>query len=155
VQSRREDNLAETDVLDVIRRVEASYRIDHHRIYLMGNSMGMTGTLYLAEKRPAMWCAIAPSDGPPWPGYPVERLHTLSGAIFVNGGRDRLALAGVNRNLADRVRAAGIDTRFVQVANGTHASAWYLALPRIFDFFAAHDCGPAARRGAATGGARG
>lgn len=141
VQSRREDNLAETDVLDVIRRVETSYRINRRRVYLMGNSMGMTGTLYLAEKFPAMWCAIAPSDGPPWPGYPVERLHALSGAIFVNGGLDRLALAAINRKLADRLRAAGVATRFVEVAAGTHASAWYLALPQIFDFFAAHDCG--------------
>jgi predicted peptidase len=154
VQSRREDNLANADVLDVIRRVEADYRIDRRRVYLMGNSMGMTGTLYLAQKFPTMWCAIAPSDGPPWPGYPVERLHSLSGAIFVNGGLDRIAPADVNRKLAARVRATGIDTRFVEVPYGTHASAWYFALPQIFDFFAAHTCGQAGRHGAAASSER-
>lgn len=149
VQDRKADDLAKADVLDVIRRVESSYRIDRHRVYLMGNSMGMTGTLYLAQQFPATWCAIAPSDGPPWPGYPVQRLRALSGAIFVNGGRDEIAPAAGNRRLAERVRAAGIDTRFVEVPNGIHASAWYFALPQIFDFFAAHRCGPAGARGTA------
>ncbi|MGH8205728.1 MAG: alpha/beta hydrolase-fold protein [Steroidobacteraceae bacterium] len=148
VRNRHEDDLAEADVLDVIRRVESSYRADRRRVYLMGNSMGMTGTLYLAQKFPHMWCAIGPSDGPPWPDYPVLRLRALSGAIFVNGDRDTIALTAGNRELAARVRAAGVDTRFVEVPDGTHASAWYLALPQIFAFFAAHDCSRVNGRGA-------
>ncbi len=151
VQNRRADDLAQMDVLDAIRRVEANYRVDRSRLYLMGNSMGMTGTLSLTQKFPAMWCAIAPSDGPPWPVYPVQRLKPLSGAIFVNGGRDDIAPTAGNRALADRVRAAGIDTRFVEAPGGTHASAWYIALPQIFDFFAAHRCGAGSAAGRAAG----
>lgn len=151
VQNRRADDLAQTDVLEAIRQVEASYHIDPNRLYLMGNSMGMTGTLSLAQKFPEMWCAIAPSDGPPWPGYPVQRLKSLSGAIFVNGGRDEIAPTAGNRALARRVRAAGIDTRFVEVPDGTHASAWFIALPEIFNFFAAHRCGPGSAAASAAG----
>jgi len=141
VHSPREDDLAQADVLGAISAVEHDYRVDRRRIYLMGNSMGMTGTLHLAQKLPHMWCAIGPSDGPPWPDFPVERLRGLSGAIFVNGGRDTIAPATVNRALAERVRAAGVETRFVEVPDGEHATAWYLALPQILDFFSEHRCG--------------
>ncbi len=138
--SARESDLAEADVLDAMKDVEKRYRIDARRIYLMGNSMGMTGTLQLAQKYPGRWCAIGPSDGPPWPDFPVERLRGLSGAFFVNGGRDRIAPSAVNRQLAERVRSVGVDTRFVEVPQGEHGTAWYSALPQIFDFFAAHPC---------------
>jgi len=102
--------------------------------------MGMTGTLYLAQKYQGRWCAIAPSDGPPWPDFPVSRLKYLSGALFLNGEKDQLALSEVNRALAERVRAAGVDTRFLEIPNGDHPSAWYFALAEIFDFFDAHRC---------------
>lgn len=138
--SDEDDDRAEADVLDAMREVERDYRIDRRRIYLMGNSMGMTGTLYLAQKYPDRWCAIGPSDGPPWADYPVQRARGLSGAIFVNGDLDKIALTAVNRALADRFRDAGIDTRFVAVPEGEHGTAWYKALPQMFDFFAAHRC---------------
>jgi poly(3-hydroxybutyrate) depolymerase len=142
--SDREDDLAEADVMSVVQRVINDYNIDRRRIYLMGNSMGMTGTLHLAQKYQGMWCAIAPSDGPPWLDFPVTRLKYLSGALFLNGEKDQLALSEVNRALAERVRAAGVDTRFVEIPNGDHPTAWYFALPEIFDFFDAHRCASSA-----------
>lgn len=143
--SAREDDLAREDVLAAIADVQVRYRVNAQRVYLMGNSMGMTGTLELAQRFPGRWCAIGPSDGPPWPHYPVERLRALSGAFFVNGGRDQIALTSVNRELAKRVRAIGVDTTFLKVPQGEHGTAWYAALPQMFDFFAAHPCARTAR----------
>lgn len=136
----RQDDLAEAEVLAAIGEVLQHYRIDRSRSFLMGNSMGMTGTLQLAQKYPRRWCAIGPSDGPPWVDYPVERLRGMSGAIFVNGDRDQIALTAVNRALAARLRTSGVDTQFVEEQEGEHGTAWYMALPQMFDYFASRHC---------------
>lgn len=135
-----ESALAEADVLHVIDRVTRDYAIDPRRIYLMGNSMGMTGVLHFARTQPQRWCAISASGGPPWPDYPVERLKPLSGLLLVHGGRDNLARVADAQALADRARAAGIDARLHVVTEGTHGDAWTRYLPETFQFFAERDC---------------
>ena len=137
----RESALAEADVLNVLDRVSAQYDIDARRIYLMGNSMGMTGVLHFADKMPRRWCAISASAGPPWPDYPVERLKPISAALFVHGGRDDIAKPADTRALTDRAKAAGIDARMQLIPEGTHGDAWVRYLPETFEFFARHDCG--------------
>ncbi|HEX7710719.1 MAG TPA: alpha/beta hydrolase-fold protein [Sphingomonadaceae bacterium] len=135
-----ETALAEADVLHVLDRVRKDYHIDPRRIYLMGNSMGMTGVLHFASKMPRTWCAISPSDGPPWRDYPVERLRPIAGVLFVNGGRDDIAKPADTRQLAERARAAGVNAQVHIVPEGTHASAWIDYLPETFAFFAETDC---------------
>ena len=62
----------ENDVLSVLVDVEEHYRIDPDRVYLMGQSMGGTGSAYLALHHPDLFAAVAPlaaaSRGPakPW-----------------------------------------------------------------------------------------
>jgi poly(3-hydroxybutyrate) depolymerase len=136
----RESALAEADVLNVLARVSAQYHIDTRRIYLMGNSMGMTGALHLAEKMPKRWCAISASAGPPWPDYPVERLKPISAALFVHGGQDQRANPSDTQALTERAKAAGVDARMQLIPEGTHGDAWVRYLPETFDFFAQHDC---------------
>jgi len=135
-----ESALAETDVYNVIDRVMANYRIDRRRVYLMGNSMGMTGVLNLARTSPERWCAISASAGPPWPNYPVERLRPLAGVLFVHGGRDDRAKVSDTEQLTMRARAAGVDARMKFVPQGTHGDAWVRYLRQTFTFFAKHDC---------------
>ncbi len=135
-----ESALAQADVLHVIDRAMADYRINPARVYVMGNSMGMTGVLHLARSFPEKWCAISASDGPPWPGYPVERLRSIGGVLFVHGGRDTLAKSADTQRLAARARAAGVRARMHLVPDGTHGDAWVRYLPETFDFFAAHRC---------------
>lgn len=135
-----ESKLAEADVLFVVERAERTYSIDPRRIYLMGNSMGMTGVLHFARTLPAKWCAISASGGPPWPDYPVERLTGLSGALFVHGGRDNLAKVADTRRLTERAKAAGVDARMQLMPDGTHGDAWIQYLPETFDFFADRPC---------------
>ena len=56
----RASALSEQDVLEVIDRVLAEYRIDPDRIYLVGHSGGGGGVYRLASKFPDRWAAIAP-----------------------------------------------------------------------------------------------
>lgn len=135
-----ESALAEADVLNVLERVTAGYHVDRRRIFLMGNSMGMTGVLHLASTRPRIWCAISASGGPPWPGYPAERLHPISGVLLVHGALDDIADPAHTRALADRLRREGIDVRMHLVTDGTHADAWVRYLPETFAFFAERRC---------------
>jgi acetyl esterase/lipase len=85
--------------------------------------------LHLARSFPEKWCAISASDGPPWPGYPVERLRSISGVLFVHGGRDTLAKSADTQRLAARARAAGVRARMHLVPDGTHGDAWVRYLP--------------------------
>jgi poly(3-hydroxybutyrate) depolymerase len=132
--------LSETDVINVIGLVRREYRIDPSRIYLMGNSMGGIGTMYLAARYPELFAAVAPSGGPvaAW-AYPFARLRTHGvAALFVHGDRDENAHPRFSRALADAARAEGVDARLLIVPGGTHGRAWTMVLNETFDFFLAH-----------------
>jgi dienelactone hydrolase len=132
--------LSEQDVMAVLGQVRAEYRIDARRIYLLGNSMGGAGTLYLAAKYPQLWAAIAPAGGPvaAW-SYPYARLREHHVAVlFVHGERDEHSNAVWSKALADRARAEGVEARLLVVPGQSHVRAWAVALPQIFDFLLSH-----------------
>jgi predicted peptidase len=135
-----ESRLAEADVLHVINKVAGQFPVDPRRVYLMGNSMGMTGVLHFASKFPDRWCAISASGGPPWPNYPVERLKGLAGALFIHGAKDDLSRLSDSQDLTERARSIGIDARLRVMPEGTHGNAWIQYLPQTFEFFAENTC---------------
>lgn len=131
---------SEQDVMNVLSRVRAEFRIDPARIYLMGNSMGGIGTLYLAAKYPGVWAAIAPAGGPieAWT-YPYQRLreHHVA-ALFIHGEFDEHSNPRWSKALADHARAAGVEASFLLMRGENHGHAWIAALPQTFDFLLAH-----------------
>jgi predicted peptidase len=134
--------ISESDVTMVTERTAQEYGVNRKRIYLMGNSMGSMGTLYLAQKYQGKWCAIGPSDGPVIPSsYQYNRVKYLSGAIFVHGDNDTLASIDATKEMVENFKKAGIETKFVEVKGGTHTGSWADVLPGTFDFFDAHPCG--------------
>lgn len=141
MEPAEESALAQADVLHVQQRAAADYAVDPSRIYLMGNSMGMTGVLHLAATWPERWCAISASGGPPWPDYPAERLAPISGVLLVHGGRDDIAKPADTEALTNRLEAAGVKARMQLIPEGTHGDAWVRYLPETFAFFAQHECG--------------
>ena len=135
-----ESALAEADVLNVIERVTRDYSVDTSRIYLMGNSMGMTGVLHLARLQPERWCAISASGGPPWEDYPVQQLKPITGMLLVHGGRDDIARASDTEALVKYAADAGIDASFKLIPQGTHGDAWVRYLTETFQYFADRKC---------------
>jgi poly(3-hydroxybutyrate) depolymerase len=132
--------LSEQETLAAIADVEKAYRIDRRRVYLMGNSAGGVGTLYLAAKYPHLWAAIAPQGGviAAW-SYPYWRLRDAHiSALFVHGERDEHCNPKWSRAMAERATADGVDAQLLIVPGGTHGGAWTQVLPQIFDFFDAH-----------------
>src|SRR6185312_15163290 len=56
--------LGEKDVMNVLDLMRKEFNIDEHRIYLLGQSMGGAGALYLGVKYRDVWaavCATAPA----------------------------------------------------------------------------------------------
>ncbi|MCX6544526.1 MAG: ThuA domain-containing protein [Acidobacteria bacterium] len=134
-ERERRNGLSEKDVMNVIELVAREYDVDRQRIYLMGNSMGMIGTLHLAAKYPHIWAAIAPSDGPTDPAaYPYERITGIPGIRIVHGEQDTITSIDASREIVSRMQAVGANATFARVRNGTHDTAWYIALPETFDF---------------------
>ncbi len=52
--------LGELDVLEVLADVQRTYDVDPSRVYLMGHSMGSSGTHRVATRHPDLFAAIAP-----------------------------------------------------------------------------------------------
>ncbi|WP_313806279.1 dienelactone hydrolase family protein [Sphingobium sp.] len=139
--SARDRAMSRKSIEAAIEAVQATYRTDEGRVFLMGNSMGSVGTLHLAQEQPKRWCAIAPSDGPVDPAsYPFQRVKRLNAALFVHGDNDRVAPIESMRAMAEGFRQAGVPTEFLTVPDGGHSDTWHAALERIFDFFAGTAC---------------
>lgn len=136
----RTDALSEADVMNVLARVRRMYRIDPSRIYLMGNSMGGVGTLYLGVRYPGIWAALAPSGGPlaAW-SYPYERLRQGHVALLlIHGDQDEHSNVAASRAIMEAARAEHVDAALLVVKGGNHARAWAMVLPQTFDFFDRH-----------------
>ncbi len=121
--------VAEEDVLACIEEVKRDYLIDPDRVYLMGHSMGGTGSWNLAGKFPDRFAGIGPSaanaDSKAWSNYGSK--HAVDGgsyawlreairtsldpvtyapnllhvpAFFMHGDNDRVVPVGNSRSMA-------------------------------------------------------
>lgn len=133
---KRNNDLSEQDALNVVELVSREYCTDPQRLYLMGNSGGSMGTLFLAAKYPQLWAAISASDGPVEPSlYPFEKLKGLQGARILHGELDTTASMDAMKEIAQKIAQQGVDTEFLLVPGERHGTAWYRELPRTFEFF--------------------
>jgi polyhydroxybutyrate depolymerase len=51
--------LSERDVFNVVELIQKEYAVDTRRVYLLGHSMGASGSLYLGIKYPDKWAGLA------------------------------------------------------------------------------------------------
>ena len=113
-----------------------NYNIDMDHLYLMGNSMGGKGTLFLGNKYAEMWDAIVPCammSNLEVIGYnPYPNLVDMP-ILFCVGTEDAYGydLALKNWKLLDGYVN---DAHFYAAAGGVHNTGWIISLPVIFDF---------------------
>ena len=127
---------SEQDVLQVADLVAKEFNIDPRRQYLTGNSMGGGGTWWIGGRYPDRWAAIAPGAYGGVLPEDVPALSRLSIRLIV-GEKDDLMLDSVRKTLAT-LKAGGVNPEYVEVPGGTHASAFEIELPEIFNFFEKH-----------------
>jgi poly(3-hydroxybutyrate) depolymerase len=129
---------SEKDALNVLSIVEKEYGADPARVYVTGNSMGGSGTWFLAQKYPERFVAIAPSAGPiPEAVYPYERLKGIP-VFAVHGDADSVTSAPATGAMVARLRMLGFPATFREVKGATHTTAIQEVMPEIFAFFDAH-----------------
>jgi len=128
---------SEQDVLQAMALVEREYNVDASRRYVTGNSMGGGGSWWLGGRYPERWAAIAPAA---YGGVLPEDVPGLSRVpiMAVVGERDELGMLDRVRASIATLKSGGVTAEVVEVPGGSHTSAFDTALPRIFDFFAAH-----------------
>jgi predicted esterase len=97
------------------------HHIDPARVYLTGLSSGGDGVWTFAESYPDRWAAVAPVSGFSDPD--VQKVRHLPLWIF-HGAKDQVAPVERERRLVQRLKKAGADVRYTEVAEGDHVLTW-------------------------------
>jgi predicted peptidase len=122
-------------------RTCADYRIDPHRVYRTGLSMGGHGSWFLAYRFPERFAAALiicgfvgdrpnrPSLVAPGDGTPYQRMAAQVRSLpiwIVHGEADPLVPVGESRAMATALRELGADVRYTELP-GTDHDAWTAA----------------------------
>jgi predicted peptidase len=126
--------LSEQDVLNVLKQVRADFNVDAKRIYLIGQSMGGGGTLYIGSKYADTWAALAAMA----PAIYISP-DTIAGAqrlpvMVVQGDADTSVDPKVTRQWVAKMKELGMNYEYIEVPGGTHASAGRLNIDKVFAF---------------------
>jgi len=126
--------LSEQDVLNVLKQVRADFNVDAKRIYLIGQSMGGGGTLYIGSKYSDTWAALAAMA----PAIYISP-DTIAGArrlpvMVVQGDADTSVDPKVTRQWVAKMKELGMKYEYIEVPGGTHASAGRLNIDKVFAF---------------------
>jgi len=140
--SGRRGQLSEQDVLEVIKLVRQTYKIDDNRIYLVGHSMGAIGAWVLGAKHPEIWAALAPISGQGQPAS-LEKMKAIP-EIVVHGDADDVVPVGGSRAMVAEMNKLNVEVKYIEVPGGNHINVAGPNMAAIFDFFDAHKKGSSA-----------
>jgi dipeptidyl aminopeptidase/acylaminoacyl peptidase len=126
--------LSEKDVLNVLDMVRKEFNVDEQRIYLMGHSMGGTGTLYLGSRHPQIWAAIA-ADAPPGAPNAEELAAAKMPTLVIQGDLDNVVPVDGSRRYVERLKELGAVYEYVEIAGLDHNIG---GIEDMYRFFAKH-----------------
>lgn len=120
--------IGENDIFCVLADVRKRYRIDGERIYLTGQSMGGTGSVYLGMHHPHLFAALgplAPAYSFPWLAANLQHLPSW----WIQGAKDSgFYLTGVDVGI-ERMRRLGVAVKRDLIPDEEHPAG----LKRIDD----------------------
>jgi predicted peptidase len=126
--------LSEKDVMTVLEMVREEFKVDERRIYLMGHSMGGSGTLYLGGKYPELWAAIA-ADAPPGAGSADALAESKMPVLVIQGDLDTAVPVAGTRQYIARLSELSAAYRYIEIGGLDHNIA---GIADIYAFFAEH-----------------
>jgi len=132
------EDLAESEVYDVLADLKRRFSIDDDRVYLTGIGAGGGGALRLALTRPDIWAAVAAVCPAPSPDLEELAGNALNLPIQIfHGERDPLIPVHVTRGWHKRLLEAGAPVEYTEYPGVRH-NCWDRAYrdARIFDWFA-------------------
>jgi dipeptidyl aminopeptidase/acylaminoacyl peptidase len=130
--------LSEKDVMNVLEMMRKEFSVDERRIYVMGHSMGGSGTLYLASKYPQIWAAAAAIAPPGAGGAGVAESLGMSKipTLVVQGDMDTAVPVAGTRQFIDRLKAQNAVYQYIEIPGGDHGNVIPTGMPDIFKHFA-------------------
>jgi predicted peptidase len=131
--------LSEQDVMNVLDLARKEFNVDDRRIYLLGQSMGGAGALYLGVKHRQIWAAVgatAPAAG----GLSPTSLEAAADVpmVLVHGDADEAVSVDQTRRWAAKMREMGMKYEYYEIRGGGHRDAIIAGAPRVFAFFDKH-----------------
>jgi predicted peptidase len=134
-EMKRERDLSEADVMNVLELVTQEYNVDADRTYLMGHSMGGMGTYVLGQKYAEKWAAIAVMSGTLADAtYNLERLRGV--AVMLSAGEQEAPVVEAAKAQIESLNGLGITTGLFVAPGATHGSMVAPTIPRVLEFFA-------------------
>ncbi len=133
--ARRRVENSEKDVLEVLRIMKATYKVDESRIYLIGHSMGAIGTWALGAKYADTWAALVPFSGVGSVAL-AERMKGIP-QFVVHGDNDATVNVSGSRNMVAALKKAGANVTYLEIPGGSHTDVVVPNLPKAFEFLAA------------------
>jgi predicted esterase len=132
--------LSEKDVMNVLEMMRKEFNVDERRIYVMGHSMGGSGTLHLASKYPEIWAAAAAIAPPGAGGAGVAESLGKSKlpALVVQGDMDTAVPVAGTRTFIDRLKGQNAVYEYIEIAGGDHGNVIGIGMPDIFKWFGKH-----------------
>ena len=123
--------------------IVSSYRIDTNRVYLTGNSLGGSGTWYLAENYPEKFAAIAPINGftshMDFIHQNIERLYNMPVWAF-HGKRDRVVPYEETAWMIERLKKYNQRVKFTTEPDmGHEISCMIYSGTELYDWFIKQD----------------
>jgi predicted peptidase len=106
--------------LAILSEAEKNYRVDEHRIYLTGVSVGAHGAWCLAQEYPKRWAAIVPVCGWSDPSE-ASRIKDIPCWCF-HGADDRTVPVLASRRMVAALQEAGGEPRYTEYLHIGHNS---------------------------------
>jgi predicted peptidase len=136
-EERRERDLSEAEVMNVLQLVRTEYKVDAERIYLMGHSMGGMGAWFLGQKYRDTWAAIASLSGTlDRVDYSLDRLVKMP--VMLTVGSTETDTVQACKEQITAMEKLGMRPEYAEIAGGTHGSMVAPATSLTFEFFARH-----------------
>jgi predicted peptidase len=105
--------------IGALEQTQSEFKIDAHRVYLTGLSMGGTGTWDLAAAEPGRWAAIVPICGVAKP-IDAEKIKDIPCTVF-HGARDDVIAVGQSRKMVAALQQSGGHPQYVEFPQLKHA----------------------------------
>jgi predicted peptidase len=135
-----ESALSEQDVMNVLQLVRTEFKIDEQRIYLVGQSMGGAGALYLGVKHQDIWAAVAASAPAITSSHHPSELKTAASmpVIVLYGTDDHTVPLDRILPWIEEMKALHMTYEFDEIPGATHPSTIREGANSIFKFFSKH-----------------
>jgi dipeptidyl aminopeptidase/acylaminoacyl peptidase len=130
--------------MNVLAMMRKEFKIDEHRIYLTGHSMGGAGTYFLASKHADIWAAVAPV-APAAFMMNQNRADILKGIkdggvpiLVVQGDADTVVPVTNARMWVATMKDLDMNYQYVELPGINHGPVITASQKYVYEFFGKH-----------------